>query len=239
MSKKRAKKRTKIKTNREVIRTDVWDLRVDIAQKQQMILTVDEYRKFLKPLVLIINAQWVSLGGLTATERVNAVEKMIHKTKAFPDPKHSYFQLVIDRHPSHRKFPSYLRRAAIADAIGIVSSFQTPYWDWQSGIRSKRDAKPPQLTAKCSAYPSLYKGQQVKYGADFQTVDIKVWNGTDWCWISGIQIKSHGGQRHFVEGNEIQSPLLVVNRKTCQQSQCRSRLRKLTLRILIMFVVLI
>lgn len=77
MGKKRTKKKRKSKTN-EVIRTDVWDLRVDLAQKQQMILTVDEYRKFLKPLVLIINAQWVSLASLTATERVNAAEKMIH-----------------------------------------------------------------------------------------------------------------------------------------------------------------
>lgn len=80
--------------------SDVWDLRVDIAQKQQMILTVDEYRNFLKPLVLIINAQWVSLGELTATERVNAVEKMIHKTTDNPNPKHSYFQRVINHHPT-------------------------------------------------------------------------------------------------------------------------------------------
>ena len=103
MSKKRAKKRAKSKTKREVIRTDVWDLRVDITQKQQMILTVDEYRKFLKPLVLIVNAQWVSLGGMTATERVNAVELLIHKTTDNPSPRHSYFQKVIARHPTSAK----------------------------------------------------------------------------------------------------------------------------------------
>ncbi len=139
MSKKRTKKRTKSRKTHEVIRTDVWNLKVTATQKQQMILTVDEYRNFLKPLVLIINAQWVSLALLNAAERVNAVEKMIHKTADNPNPKHLYFQKVVSRHPSFKKFPSYLRRAAIADAIGIVSSFQTRYRDWQSGIRARRD----------------------------------------------------------------------------------------------------
>jgi hypothetical protein len=217
MSKKRTKKKRKSSAN-IVIRTDVWDLRVNVAQKQQMIGTVDEYRKFLKPLVLIINAQWVTIAELAATKRVNAVEKMIHKTADNPNPKHLYFQLVVSQHPSFRKFPSYLRRAAIADAIGIVSSFQTRYRDWQSGIRSRHDAKPPRLTAMCSSYPALYKGQQVRYSANLQTVDIKVWNGTDWVWLNGIQVKSHGGNRHLVAGNSMQSPALVVNRKTCQLS---------------------
>ena len=196
----------------------MWDLGVDLAQKQQMILTVDEYRKFLKPLVLIINAQWVSLASLTATERVNAAEKMFHRTSANPNPKHLYLEKVVSRHPSFKKFPSYLRRAAIADAIGIVSSFQTRYRNWQSGIRARRDAKPPRLTAMCNTYPSLYKGQQVKYGQNFKTVDIKVWNGFDWVCLNEIQVKSHGGNRHLVAGNEIQSPSLVVNKKTCQLS---------------------
>ncbi len=63
----------------------------------------------------------------------------------------------------NRKFPSYFRRAAIADAIGIVSSFQTRYREWQSGIRKYRKVRPPRLTAMCQSYPALYKGQQVKY----------------------------------------------------------------------------
>lgn len=217
MGKKRTKKKGKSKTNL-VIRTDVWDLRVNPVQKQQMILTIDEYRKFLKPLVLIVNTQWVTLASLTSTERINAVEKMTHLTADNPNPKHLYFQKAVSRHPSFKKFPSYLRRAAIADAIGIVSSFQTRYRDWQSGIRSRRDAKPPRLTVMCNTYPSLYKGQQVKYGLNFQTVDIKVWNGSDWVWLNKIQVLRHGGNRHFVAGNEIQSPALVVNQKNCQLS---------------------
>ena len=109
MSKKRTKKRAKSRKPNEVIRTDVWDLKLSAIQKQQLILTVDEYRNFLKPLVLIINAQWVSLGGLTATERVNAVEEMIHKTTGNPDPRHSYFQKVVNRYPSSAKIPQLFK----------------------------------------------------------------------------------------------------------------------------------
>ncbi|KYC41367.1 transposase [Scytonema hofmannii PCC 7110] len=219
MSKRKRKNKGKRKKGlSEIIRTDVWDLATKPEEKQQLIMTIEEYRRFLKPLVLIINAQWIELAELSAKERVAAVEKIIHKTTDNPEPKHNYYQKVIYKYPSFRKFPSYLRRAAIADALGIVSSFQTRYREWQSGIRSRRDAKPPVLTAMCNSYPSLYKGQQVRYGLNYSSVDIKVWNGKDWVWINKIPVKGCGDNRHLVVGNEMQSPALVVNKKTCQLS---------------------
>jgi putative transposase len=167
---------------------------------------------------LLVNAQWLKLSKLTTKERVNFVEKAIHQTAKNPDPKHNYFQAVISKYPSFRKFPSYLRRAAIADAIGIVSSFQTRYREWQSGNRKHRYCRPPKLTAMCQSYPALYKGQQIRYGENYRNVRIKVWNGSDWIWTKPILIKKQGRNRHLVEGNEIQSPALVVNKKTCQLS---------------------
>ncbi|MEG3973275.1 IS200/IS605 family accessory protein TnpB-related protein [Microcoleus sp. herbarium8] len=200
----------------DTIRTDVWTLDANAEQVHQMTLTVQEYRTFLKPLVLIVNAGWVNLAALTSKERVNAIEKMIHKTAGNPHPKHLYYHSIVTKHPSFRKFPSYLRRAAIADAIGIVSSFHTRYLQWQSGIRKHRQAKPPRLTATCNSYPALYKGQQIRYGEKYQTVDLKVWNGMDWLWINNIGVKGHGLNRHQIVGNEMQSPALVVNKRTCQ-----------------------
>jgi hypothetical protein len=215
MGKQKTKKKTKPQA---LVRTDVWDLSVNADQKRVMLLTVEEYRRFLKPLVLIVNAQWVGLADLTSKERVNAVEKMIHQTADNPSPKHKYFQLVVKKYPSFRKFPSYLRRAAIADAIGIVSSFNTRYQEWQSGKRAHRQVKPPKLTAMCNTYPALYKGQQVRYGLNYSSVDLKVWSGSDWVWLDSIKVKRHGLNRHLIEGNEIQSPALVVNKNTCQLS---------------------
>ena len=111
-----------------------------------------------------------------------------------------------------------MRRAAIADALGIVSSFQTRYREWQSGIRKYRKVRPPRLTAMCQSYPALYKGQQVKYNDDYQNVSLKIWNGSDWVWLEEIPVKGHGLNRHKVIGNQLKSPALVVNSKTCQLS---------------------
>jgi IS605 OrfB family transposase len=214
--KKKTKKKSKNKTKQ--IRTDVWDICINPEQKLEITLTIKEYRRYLFPLVILINAQWANLVNLTTKDKVNAVEKMIHKTANNSNPKHKYFQQIANKYPSFRKFPSYLRRAAIADAIGIVSSFQTRYRDWQSGIRKHKAAKPPRLTAMCKTYPALYKGQQIKYGLNYQTVEIKVWNGTDWVWTKNIKVKSHGLSRHLVAENQIQSPALVVNKHKYQLS---------------------
>lgn len=70
----------------------------------------------------------------------------------------------------------------------------------------------------CNTYPALYRGQQIRYNSNYQTIDLKVWNGADWVWLNGIKVKRHGLNRHLVVGNEIQSPSLVVNKQTCQLS---------------------
>lgn len=82
------------------IRTDVWALVASSEQKHQMMLTVSEYRRFLRPLVLIVNAEWVNLSDLTFSERINTVEKIIHQTADNPAPKHEYFQKVVNKYPA-------------------------------------------------------------------------------------------------------------------------------------------
>ncbi|NQZ65005.1 hypothetical protein WH8501_09200 [Crocosphaera watsonii WH 8501] len=151
MGKSKTKRKTKKKKQDSMIRTDVWTLKVTSLEKKLLLLTVAEYRRFLKPLVFIVNAEWKSIGNLTDKEKVNYLEKSIHVTSKNPQIKYSYYQKVINKYPSFRKFPSYLRRAAIADAIGIVSSFQTRYREWQSGIRKNRKVRPPRLTAMCQS----------------------------------------------------------------------------------------
>ena len=218
MGKSKTKRKTKKKKQDSMIRTDVWTLKVTSLEKKLLLLTVAEYRRFLKPLVFIVNAEWKSIGNLTDKEKVNYLEKSIHVTSQNTQIKYLYYQKVIDKYPSFRKFPSYLRRAAIADALGIVSSFQTRYREWQSGIRKYRKVRPPRLTAMCQSYPALYKGQQVKYNDDYQNVSLKIWNGSDWVWLEEIPVKGHGLNRHKVIGNQLKSPALVVNSKTCQLS---------------------
>jgi hypothetical protein len=120
MVKKKAKKQSKRKKAEKgsKIRTDVWQLVMTQEQRQLALLTVAEYRHFLKPLVFISYWNWGNLSELNSKERVNTLEKLIHLTVDNPNPKYYwYFQKAIGNHPSFRKFPSYLRRAAIQNVL--------------------------------------------------------------------------------------------------------------------------
>ncbi|MDJ0730161.1 MAG: hypothetical protein QNJ33_09250 [Crocosphaera sp.] len=110
MGKSKTKRKTKKRQQDSMIRTDVWTLKVTSSQKQLLLLTVAESRKFLNPLVFIVNSEWKLMGNLTDKEKVNYLEKSIHVTSQNPQIKYSYYQKVINKYPSFRKFPSYLRR---------------------------------------------------------------------------------------------------------------------------------
>ena len=212
-AKKQAKKKGKTKIVSSV-RTDIWKLAVTPDLKKHLCGTVAEYRLFLKPLVLIAYWNWRELSGKTSKEKVNYLEKLFHQTQTNPQPKYRfYFQKAIKTYPSFRKFPSYLRRAAIADALGIVSSFVTRWNKWKNSQRRFKKERPPKLTASCNYYPSLYKGQQILYNDDFNSVSLKIWNGKDWLWTENIRIISFGKNRHKIQGNKLQSPALIANSK--------------------------
>ncbi|MEQ8462743.1 MAG: transposase [Coleofasciculus sp. E1-EBD-02] len=219
--KKKAKKQSKRKKHQKEpnIRTDVWQLVMTQEQRRLAVLTVAEYRHFLKPLVLISYWNWGNLSGLNSSEKVNTLEKLIHKTVDNPSPKYYwYFHKAISNHPSFRKFTSYLRRAAIQDAIGIVSSFVTRWDTWKRGERRNRYDKSPKLTSMCNSYPAMYKGQQIKYHSNFTSVDLKIWNGADWVWMQGVSIKKHGKSRHTSRGAKLLSPALIANKRSIHLS---------------------
>ncbi|MGG6294997.1 IS200/IS605 family accessory protein TnpB-related protein [Leptolyngbya sp. AN02str] len=192
-----------------IIRTDKWSLNPTAQQRLLLAETVQIYRRLCRHLVGVIYTHWTELGGLSNQQVIPAVERFIHQTAQNPDVKYGSFDKVF------HKFPSYYRRAAIAFAVGQVSSFATRYGQWQSGIRSRRDAKPPTLNAKAGCYPVLYKGQCYKLHG-YDQVEIKVFTGTDWIWttvqISGLR------ERHTVDSNTLLSPSLIFNQQACHLS---------------------
>ncbi|NEO48015.1 MAG: IS200/IS605 family element transposase accessory protein TnpB [Moorea sp. SIO4A3] len=193
-----------MKTPAKVIRTDKWRLNPTTEQRVLLSETVEVYRRACRYLVGIIYTHWGELGDLTADQLTPAVEKLMHKTAKRPNIKYPQFNKTF------YKFPSYLRRAAIAFSAGQVSSFVTRYRDWQSGSRKRKDAKPPRLNASTGCYPSLYKGQCYKLHG-FNTVEVKVFNGSDWIWtdvhITGLR------ERHLVASNKMMSPSIVINNR--------------------------
>jgi len=191
-----------------IIRTDKWSLNPTAQQRLLFAETVKVYRRLCKHLVGIVLTHWSELGSLNSQQVIPAVERLVHSTRQNPDVKYP-----IDR--TFHKFPSYYRRAAIAFAVGQVSSFVTRYRDWQAGIRSRRDAKPPTLNANAGCYPVLYKGQCYKLHG-YDRVEIKVFTGSDWVWtvvqIAGLR------ERHTVDSNQLLSPALIFDERRCHLS---------------------
>lgn len=171
------------------IRTDKWQIVATRDQKELLSLTICEFRCLVSCLVGVVYTHWSSIGFKNAKAQIPAVEKLIHQTAKNPNPKYQYFN------SRFHKFPSYYRRGAIQFAVGQVSSFITRYRTWQSGIRNRKDALPPKLNAKCSAYPPLYKGQCIKFAEDLKSAAIKVFTGTDWIWVT-VGLTGHR-QRHL------------------------------------------
>ncbi len=188
---------------KSIIRTDKWNLNPSTEDRINLQATVDEYRAFCQALSYVILGHWVKLQGVDS--KCVAIEKLIHQTKKNPTPKYKYF---VKR---FWKFPSYLRRAAIEFAWGQVSSYLTRYRTWQSGIRKRRDSKPPVFNPTANCYPALYGGNLIKFDGLYSIAKIKVWNGTDWIW-SAITIASVRN-RHKV-GKRL-SPYLVVSKTKC------------------------
>ncbi|MGL5942629.1 MAG: IS200/IS605 family accessory protein TnpB-related protein [Waterburya sp.] len=192
------------------MRTDKWNIVATREQKQLLQNTVSEFRRLVRCLVGVVNVHWTSIGVLDANAQIPGVEKLIHATALNPNPKYQYFNRRF------YKFPSYYRRGAIQFAIGQISSFNTRYREWQSGIRKDKDTLPPRLNADCGTYPPLYKGQCIRLSNDLNSAAIKVFTGTDWVWET-VGIIGHR-QRHLNPNNKRKSPYLVINQKRCYLS---------------------
>ena len=187
----------------KIIRTDKWRLLPAKYQLPILIDTIAIYRQMVRSLISIVNLRWKEIAVAEAQQRY--VERLFHATKDNPNPKFAKF---FGKGTKFYKFPSYLRRAAINDAIGHVSSFHSRYYDWQGGTRKRKTARPPGLNTSCGVYPDLYKNQCIKVAADYSEVEIKVYKNNDWSWET-VKIGSLS-RRHLIPEVKQLSPTLVV-----------------------------
>jgi IS605 OrfB family transposase len=92
------------------------------------------------------------------------------------------------------KMPSYLRRAALSHALGLVSSFQSNWSNFLDGQISGRDralgARGPRLGLS-GVYPSLYGGNMILYGAALSSVQVKLL-GADGQWRFSAPLRLKG-----------------------------------------------
>lgn len=142
--------------------------------------TIKLYRSAVSFIVEIINNHWSTITPLSTKSRVNYVESLIHTTKGNT--------ALYDFDKEFYKFPSYLRRSAIQDSVGIVSSYQSNlsnyeeerYYSISNGKKFKKQK--PKLSLTHFKCPVLYKGNMYLRLSDNQ-VKIKVFKNNDWQWI--------------------------------------------------------
>lgn len=152
--------------------------------------TLEIYRKLLGRYIELINEMWDVFGGLSAGESVKPAESMTHRTKNNPNPCYE----LDAKGTEFYKFPSYLRRAAIAEAHGIVSSHRSRLKSWQEKKawaehnKKKFFEHPPKLQIENEAFPVFYKKEMLKDAVEDvksrkATTKIKLYINSDWVWV--------------------------------------------------------
>ncbi|MFP3978971.1 IS200/IS605 family accessory protein TnpB-related protein [Marinobacter sp. KMM 10035] len=185
-----------------IIRSDRLKIHADSPVQQEVLAeTLAMYRRLVRDLMTVAFTHWPSVGPAKGNEAVAVIEGLIHPTSQRPVVRYRYFQ------NRYYKFPSYLRRVAIMDAVGQVRSFMSRYGDWLDGQRRYPHVRPPKLTASTNTFPSLYGGQCIKLNAETTQAFIKVRYRKDWIWMS---FRLSGELRYRGKGT-AKSPMLTFN----------------------------
>ena len=161
--------------------------------------TVSIYRSALSFYIDICYKEWDCISTLKSKYRNNYMERITHKTSKSPDVKYNFDS-------SFYKFPSYLRRAAIAEAIGYVSSFKSQLENYNE---SDKKAKQPTLNLHPISYPVLYdKGNWIKLSDG--KARIKIYRNNDWVWLDiNYDTKSlYSSKKYRFTGYEELSPTI-------------------------------
>ena len=136
--------------------------------------TVAIYRKALAFLIEVVEAEWPVIEPIYNRKKLLAqgcVEKLIISTKTntakYPFEVQFY------------KMPCYLRRAAITNALGCVSSYHSAVTNW--AVNGKK-GNCPVLQKDRFAMPVFYRDNMYKK-QDGQTY-LKLYKNKDWVWVA-------------------------------------------------------
>ena len=182
--------------------------------------TIMIYRKALSFCIPRINENWSKFNGLRSKSQLNLAEKLFHKTEDNPNPKYLEFDKLF------YKYPSYLRRSTLQDAIGIVSSYRSNLENYEkekydaisNGKKFKKQC--PKLSLKHFKCPTLYKGNMFLKLLESGTACIKIYKINkksgkgDWVWQN---VKLREQDLKYIDFNTYGmkkfSPTLVKNGK--------------------------
>ena len=139
------------------------------------------FRDALHFVIPIVNAHWDEMNDFKyVNQRMVYVEQLIHSTKE--NDACYYFDVEFP------KFPSYLRRAVLNRAIGIVSSYRSNLANWEkkkveSEVNGAKISQPPRLETRHFDYPAYYKNNLFRnFNPTARTIELKVFKNNDWVY---------------------------------------------------------
>ena len=161
-----------------------YKVKIQDAPKHELEATSEMYQSALRFFLNVCLQDWDTISSIYAdpvtqkglsdnTIRQQIMEALTHRTKSNPSPKYDF-----DR--QFYKFPSYLRRSAIMEALGMVQSYKSNLANWEASDRKKKKPKPPTVG---HSFPSMYRGN-CYVRVNENTVRIKVWIRNTWNWLT-------------------------------------------------------
>ena len=166
--------------------------------------TVTAYRNAVDYLISVCLNEWTDISALSGNLlRQQYVERLIHKTGDNLKPKYWDFDRIF------YKFPSYLRRGAINEALGKVSSYKSNLANWGSADVKTR-GREPSFPKAGYIYPCMYR-TGVYEQTGIYTAKIKVYIHNTWDWLT-VQLRK--------------SDMDYIYRRCATRKQCAPTLRK-------------
>ena len=135
--------------------------------------------------------------------RQSHMEKICIKTAAHPEPEYPFET----PEKCFYKFPSYLRRLAINEAVGKVSSYISNLERWEDTAPAQKGRK-PSLPKAGHAFPVFYHKNMYQRTGD-NTAKIKIYIRNTWDWLE-VSLKKGDAdyiKRHCIDRKEC-SPTL-------------------------------
>ena len=136
--------------------------------------TVKVYRDAVDFLIGVCLDEWPDITAISGNLlKQQFVERLCHETADNQNPKYGVF----DR--KFYKFPSYLRRGAINEAIGKVSSYKSNLANWEQDPIGRKPSSPK----AGYVFPSMYRSVMYNQTDDYKA-QVKVYVRNTWDWLT-------------------------------------------------------
>jgi putative transposase len=142
--------------------------------------TLKIYRSALAFYIDVAQKEWENIKTFSNNRKMLVLENLTHETKQHPMAKYAFDK-------SFYKFPIYLRRACIMEAMGAVRAYASSLENWKKEkaetlVKGKKfHKKVPSLQLKHNAFPVFYKYNMFLKDENGK-VKIKIFLNKDWVW---------------------------------------------------------